>query len=77
MILQGQYSIALDLINNAKKRFPQHTQHAHIWMSCEQEILFDRTVLNRKLGIAEQSVLNLKALNRLEAELRYPKIPYC
>lgn len=66
----GQYSIALDLINNAKKRFPQHTQHAHIWMSCEQEILFDRTVLNRKLGIAEQSVLNLKALNRLEAELR-------
>ena len=70
ILKQGQYTIALDLINNAKKRFPQHSQHAHIWMSCEQEVLFDRTVLNRKFGIAEQSVLNLRALNRLEAELR-------
>ncbi|KAL3872067.1 hypothetical protein ACJMK2_040023 [Sinanodonta woodiana] len=66
----GQYTLAFDIINNTKLRFPPHTQHAYLWMSCEQEILFDRTLLNRKWSITEQAVLNLKALNEPEAELR-------
>jgi hypothetical protein len=39
-------------------------------MECEQVILIDRTMFNRKFGVAELAVLNLKALNQHEAELR-------
>lgn len=66
----GQYALALDLINSAKKRFPKNTKCAKIWMCCEQEILFDRTLLNRTFGITELAVLNLKALDPMESLLR-------
>ncbi|KAK3604057.1 hypothetical protein CHS0354_028690 [Potamilus streckersoni] len=66
----GQYTLAFDIINNAKLRFPPNTQHAYLWMSCKQEIVFDRSLLNRKWNITEQAIVNLKALNELEAELR-------
>lgn len=66
----GQYGLALDLINCAKKRFPKNSLHSETWMGCEQEILFDRTILNRKFGVAELAVTNLKAFNQRESELR-------
>ena len=62
--------MALDLINCAKKRFPKNSLHSEIWMECEQVILIDRTMFNRKLGVTDLAVLNLKALNQHEAELR-------
>ena len=58
------------MINNAKQRFPCQTQFSEIWMKCEQELLFDRMVFNRKWGIAEQAVTNLRAFDETEAELR-------
>ncbi|XP_052789815.1 anaphase-promoting complex subunit 5-like isoform X2 [Mya arenaria] len=67
----GQYGLALDIINCAKKRFPKNQiQSSEIWMETEQQILFDRTILNRKFGVTELAVLNLKALNPLESQLR-------
>lgn len=66
----GQYGLALDLINSAKKRFPKNSPHCEIWMTCEQEVLFDRTILNRKFGVTELAILNLKAFSEPEAELR-------
>lgn len=67
---QGYYNAALEIINTAKQRFPSHTQHAHIWMSCEQEIQFDKTLLNRNWTAAEQAVNNLRGLDQDEACLR-------
>lgn len=66
----GQYSASLDIINNAKNRFPSNSQYASIWMICEQEVLFDRYLLNGKWGAAEQSIINLRALDEDEAEIR-------
>jgi len=40
-------------------------------MKCEQEILFDRSILSRKFSSAEQAMFSLKALDINEAELRY------
>ncbi|XP_048245886.1 anaphase-promoting complex subunit 5-like isoform X1 [Haliotis rufescens] len=67
---KGLYTAALDVVGNAKQRFPSHTQHAHLWMACEQMILFDRAVLNHRHKAAEQAVLNLRAVNQNEANLR-------
>lgn len=66
----GQYGLALDIINSTKKRFPKNSPHSEIWMNSEQEILFDRTILNRKFGVTDLAVLNLKAFSESEAELR-------
>jgi hypothetical protein len=52
------------------QRFPKHTQHAHVWMICEQQLLFDRAILNRKFGQAETNVTNIRALNEEEAIVR-------
>ncbi|XP_052222567.1 anaphase-promoting complex subunit 5-like isoform X3 [Dreissena polymorpha] len=67
----GQYNFALDIINCAKKRFPKKQAYSEIWMQTEQEVLFERTILNRKFGVAELAVLNLKAFNPLESQLRH------
>ena len=67
---QGNYSAAFDIISSAKQRFPKHTQHAHVWMICEQQLLFDRAILNRKFGQAETNVTNIRALNEEEAIVR-------
>ena len=61
----------MDLVNSAKRRFPKNQAYSEIWMETEQEILYDRTMLNRKLGVTELAVLNIKALNPLEAQLRF------
>lgn len=66
----GNYSAAFDIISSAKQRFPKHTQHAHVWMICEQQLLFDRAILNRKFGQAETNVTNIRALNEEEAIVR-------
>ncbi|XP_076090764.1 anaphase-promoting complex subunit 5-like [Mytilus galloprovincialis] len=66
----GNYSAAFDIISSAKQRFPKHTQHAHTWMICEQQLLFDRAVMNRKFGQAETNVTNIRALNEDEAVIR-------
>lgn len=66
----GNYNAAFDIINSAKQRFPKHTQHAHIWMICEQQLLFDKAILNRKFGQAEACVTNIRALNEDEAVMR-------
>lgn len=71
LLWQGQYNLALDIINCAKKRFPKKQTYSEIWMQTEQEVLFERTILNRKFGVAELAVLNLKALNPLESQLRW------
>ncbi|XP_041368923.1 anaphase-promoting complex subunit 5-like [Gigantopelta aegis] len=68
---EGNYTTALDLVGNARHRFPAKSQYAHIWMCCEQVILFDRNLYNKKWSQAEQAVLNLRALNEDEANLRH------
>lgn len=66
----GQYTAALDIISKAKQRFQPNSEYAYIWMTCEQQILFDRALLNRKLSHCESIVSNLEGLNKVESDIR-------
>ncbi|KAK3088849.1 hypothetical protein FSP39_024561 [Pinctada imbricata] len=66
----GEYPAALEIVNQAKQRFPSMSQHSYIWMICEQEIVFDRALLNRRWSAAEQAVTCIRAFDAEEANLR-------
>lgn len=65
---QGMYDIAFGIIDSAKRRFPCNSQHSHIWILREQLLIFGRAVHHGKWAIAEQSVLNMKAVSSIEAK---------
>lgn len=67
---EGNYVLALEVINNAKQRFPPQTQHAHLWMTYEQEIMFNRSLLSQKDELASQALTGLQALDEDEYRLR-------
>ncbi|XP_077987048.1 anaphase-promoting complex subunit 5-like [Glandiceps talaboti] len=67
---QGYYNTALDTINYMKKTFLNHSQHAKLWMLVEQQIAFTRSVHHAKWSAAEQAVLNMMALDEIEALYR-------
>lgn len=67
---EGNYMLALEVINNAKQRFPPQTQHASLWMIYEQEIMFDRSMLSQKDELASQALNGLQALDQDEFRLR-------
>lgn len=67
---EGNYMLALEVINNAKQRFPPQTQHAHLWMTYEQEIMFDRSLLSLRDELASQALSGLHALDEDEYKLR-------
>ncbi|XP_061189675.1 anaphase-promoting complex subunit 5-like [Saccostrea echinata] len=66
----GNYLLALEVINNAKQRFPRQTQHAHLWMTYEQEIVFDRSMISHRDELASQALTGLQALDEDEYSLR-------
>ncbi|XP_022084224.1 anaphase-promoting complex subunit 5-like [Acanthaster planci] len=67
---QGMYTASGDLLRLAKERFPTPSKHAKIWMECEQELSFDRAILQGKWQQAEQAVLNLASINETSALYR-------
>ncbi|CAH1785514.1 unnamed protein product [Owenia fusiformis] len=67
---QGQYTESQHILQCCKQRFPQKSQHASVWMECEQTILFDRAMHHGKYKEAEQIVLTMTALNQQEASYR-------
>ncbi|XP_005090954.2 anaphase-promoting complex subunit 5 [Aplysia californica] len=66
----GQYSAANEILNAAKLRFPVNTEHAFLWQSCQQRIMFTRAVLSGRLGEAEQVLMNLRAVDEPESKIR-------
>ncbi|XP_070532734.1 anaphase-promoting complex subunit 5-like [Ptychodera flava] len=67
---QGYYNAALDVINYMKKTFPSHSQHSKLWMLVEQQIAFTRSIHHAKWSAAEQAILNITALDEVEALYR-------
>jgi anaphase-promoting complex subunit 5 len=67
---EGNYMLALEVINNAKQRFPPQTQHAHLWMTYEQEVMFDRSLLSHRDELASQALSSLQALDDSEYKLK-------
>ena len=68
LLFQGIYETAFDIIDSAKRRFPTHSQHAHVWMLQEQQLIFLRAIHHGKWAIAEQAVSNMKAVSGVEAK---------
>ncbi len=66
--LQGLYGLAEDILGSAKQRFPPSSQHAHLWMTCEQTHVFERAILQNKHQDAEQALVHMAAVNELEAK---------
>ena len=63
--------MSLALIDEAKKRFPVQSQHSHIWMLCEQQLMFERAVLHGNWTSAEKAISNISPLDSQEARLWY------
>ncbi|XP_059168333.1 anaphase-promoting complex subunit 5-like [Physella acuta] len=68
----GEYTVAADILNQAKLRFPFNSPHCEIWQSCQQRIAFYRSLNNRKLNAAEQILVDLQAVDEPEAKIRKP-----
>ncbi|XP_055896740.1 anaphase-promoting complex subunit 5-like isoform X1 [Biomphalaria glabrata] len=68
----GEYAAAFEILGQARLRFPCHTSHSEIWQSCQQRINFTRSLNNRKFNEAEQSLIDLEALDEPEAKIRKP-----
>jgi len=64
---QGNYSMALNLIAQAKRQYPPNTQHTHIWWLQEQQLLFTRALHQSKRKLAEAAINNMAAINKQEA----------
>ena len=68
---QGEYAAVMEILANAKRRFPPLSQHSQLWMQCEQEILYEKAMRHGKWLNAKQAVTSLAALNADEAKYRY------
>lgn len=66
---RGAHSCATEILQHAQNRFPTHTQHAHLWQSCQQYINFEQALLMGKWTDAERAANNLRALNDSEGRL--------
>ncbi|MBZ3876379.1 Anaphase-promoting complex subunit 5 [Sciurus carolinensis] len=55
-IEQGCFVAAAEMLKHLKERFPPNTQHAQLWMLCDQNIQFDRAMNDY---LTSETVLNL------------------
>ncbi|XP_064650104.1 anaphase-promoting complex subunit 5-like isoform X2 [Lineus longissimus] len=67
---EGHTSIAMEILESCKRRFPNPSQHAKIWMLAEQTMLFETAMHHGKWSQAEQAILNMAAVNNIEAKYR-------
>jgi hypothetical protein len=63
-------NIAMEILESCKRRFPNPSQLAKIWMLAEQTMLFETAMHHGKWSMAEQAILNMAAVNNIEAKYR-------
>ncbi|KAM4827270.1 LOW QUALITY PROTEIN: anaphase-promoting complex subunit 5 [Thomomys bottae] len=67
---QGCFAAAAEVLKHLKERFPPNTQHAQLWMLCDQKIQFDRAMNDGKFHLADSLVTGITALNSIEGVYR-------
>nr|XP_012637754.2 anaphase-promoting complex subunit 5 isoform X3 [Microcebus murinus] len=67
---QGCFAAASEVLKHLKERFPPYTQHAQLWMLCDQKIQFDRAMNDGKYHLADSLVTGITALNGIEGVYR-------
>ncbi|KAG3279057.1 anaphase promoting complex subunit 5 [Ictidomys tridecemlineatus] len=67
---QGCFAAAAEVLKHLKERFPPNTQHAQLWMLCDQKIQFDRAMNDGKYHLADSLVTGITALNGIEGVYR-------
>ncbi|XP_078193604.1 anaphase-promoting complex subunit 5 isoform X4 [Callithrix jacchus] len=63
---QGCFAAASEVLKHLKERFPPNSQHAQLWMLCDQKIQFDRAMNDGKYHLADSLVTGITALNGIE-----------
>ncbi|XP_028914632.1 anaphase-promoting complex subunit 5 [Ornithorhynchus anatinus] len=67
---QGCFAAASEVLKHLKERFPPNSQHAQLWMLCDQKIQFDRAMNDGKYHVADSLVAGITALNSIEGIYR-------
>ncbi|XP_021113168.1 anaphase-promoting complex subunit 5 isoform X3 [Heterocephalus glaber] len=67
---QGCFAAASEVLKHLKERFPPNSQHAQLWMLCDQKIQFDRAMNDGKFHLADSLVTGITALNSIEGVYR-------
>ncbi|KAM6156176.1 anaphase-promoting complex subunit 5 isoform 5-T5 [Rhynchocyon petersi] len=67
---QGCFAAASEVLKHLKERFPPNSQHAQLWMLCDQKIQFDRAMNDGKYHLAGSLVAGITALNSTEGVYR-------
>ncbi|XP_006894717.1 PREDICTED: anaphase-promoting complex subunit 5 isoform X2 [Elephantulus edwardii] len=67
---QGCFAAASEVLKHLKDRFPPNSQHAQLWMLCDQKIQFDRAINDGKYHLADSLVAGITALNSTEGVYR-------
>uniref|UniRef100_A0A667GY81 Anaphase-promoting complex subunit 5 n=1 Tax=Lynx canadensis TaxID=61383 RepID=A0A667GY81_LYNCA len=67
---QGCFAAASEVLKHLKERFPPNSQHAQLWMLCDQKIQFDRAMNDGKYHLADSLVTGITALNSIEGVYR-------
>nr|XP_044631847.1 anaphase-promoting complex subunit 5 isoform X2 [Equus asinus] len=68
--LPGCFAAASEVLKHLKERFPPNSQHAQLWMLCDQKIQFDRAMNDGKYHLADSLVTGITALNSIEGVYR-------
>ncbi|KAK6483533.1 anaphase-promoting complex subunit 5-like [Huso huso] len=67
---QGLFAAASEILKHLRERFPPHSQHAKLWMLCDQKIQFDRAMNDGKYHMADSLVMGIAALSKTEGLYR-------
>ncbi|ELK26337.1 Anaphase-promoting complex subunit 5 [Myotis davidii] len=67
---QGCFAAASEVLKHLKERFPPNSQHAQLWMLCDQKIQFDRAMHDGKYHLADSLVTGITALHSTEGVYR-------
>ncbi|KAG8514963.1 Anaphase-promoting complex subunit 5, partial [Galemys pyrenaicus] len=67
---QGCFAAAAEVLKHLKGRFPPNSQHAQLWMLCDQKIQFDRAMNDGRYHLADSLVTGITALNSTEGVYR-------
>ncbi|KAL8180133.1 UNVERIFIED_CONTAM: Anaphase-promoting complex subunit 5 [Gekko kuhli] len=67
---QGYFAASSEILKHLRERFPPNSQHAQLWMLCDQKIQFDRAVNDGKYHVADSLVAGITALHSTEGVYR-------
>ncbi|XP_062508256.1 anaphase-promoting complex subunit 5-like isoform X2 [Corticium candelabrum] len=66
----GHYNAALEHLALAKSHCTSKSLHSKIWMTCQQQVLFNRAVYSENWASAERAVHNITTLDSTEGCIR-------